>query len=62
MIRPGRDSLERRSDDEEFAETETPDEQTVVSRNKARVVGQFELLASPFNCIYSAAKLKVSAN
>jgi peptide/nickel transport system substrate-binding protein len=52
----------RRSYYEEFGEIEAPDEQTVVFRMKAPVAGVLELLASPFNCIYSAAKLKTSAN
>jgi peptide/nickel transport system substrate-binding protein len=52
----------RKSYYEDFGEIETPDENTVVFRMKAPVAGVLELLASPFNCIYSAAKLKSSAN
>jgi peptide/nickel transport system substrate-binding protein len=37
---------------------ETPDPETVVFKTKGPVAGVFELLASPFNCIYSAAKLQ----
>jgi len=52
----------RKSYYEEFGEIDTPDAQTVVFRMKAPVAGVLELLASPFNCIYSAAKLKSSPN
>ena len=52
----------RRSYYDDFGEIETPDEQTVVFKMKAPVAGVLELLASPFNCIYSAARLKQSAN
>jgi peptide/nickel transport system substrate-binding protein len=37
---------------------ETPDSSTVVFKLKAPMAGVLEALASPFNCIYSAAKLK----
>ena len=50
----------RRSYYEEFGAIETPDEHTVVFKMKAPVAGVLELLASPFNCVYSAAKLKSS--
>jgi peptide/nickel transport system substrate-binding protein len=52
----------RKSYYQDFGEIETPDEHTVVFRMKAPVEGVLELLASPFNCIYSAAKLQESAN
>jgi peptide/nickel transport system substrate-binding protein len=52
----------RRSYYEEFGEIETPDERTVVFKMKGPVAGVLELLASPFNCIYSAARLKSSTN
>ena len=48
----------RKSYYEDFGDIETPDEHTVVFKMKAPVAGVLELLASPFNCIYSAAKLK----
>jgi peptide/nickel transport system substrate-binding protein len=47
---------------EDFGAIETPDEHTIVFRMKGPVAGVLELLASPFNCIYSAARLKSSAN
>jgi peptide/nickel transport system substrate-binding protein len=50
----------RKSYYEDFADIETPDEATVVFKMKAPVAGVLELLASPFNCIYSAARLKES--
>jgi peptide/nickel transport system substrate-binding protein len=37
---------------------ETPDPTTVVFKLKGPMAGVMEALASPFNCIYSAAKLK----
>src|SRR5882724_3066531 len=52
----------RKSYYEDFGEIETPDEHTVVFKMKGPTAGVLELLASPFNCIYSAAKLKSSAN
>ena len=48
----------RKSYYEAFGPIETPDPQTVVFRMKSPVAGVLELLASPFNCIYSAAKLQ----
>jgi peptide/nickel transport system substrate-binding protein len=41
----------------DFGPIETPDEHTVVFKLKTPVAGVLSLLASPFNCIYSAAKL-----
>jgi peptide/nickel transport system substrate-binding protein len=41
----------------DFGPIETPDENTVVFTLKTPVAGVLPLLASPFNCIYSAAKL-----
>jgi peptide/nickel transport system substrate-binding protein len=41
----------------DFRPIETPDETTVVFKLKTPVAGVLPLLASPFNCIYSAAKL-----
>ena len=52
----------RQSYYEDFGDIETPDEHTVVFKMKAPVAGVLELLASPFNCVYSAAKLKSSPN
>ena len=48
----------RKSYYEDFGDIETPDDHTVVFKMKNAVAGVLELLASPFNCIYSAAKLK----
>ncbi len=42
----------------DVAAVETPDPTTVRFKLKAAVAGMFESLASPYNCIYSAAKLK----
>lgn len=42
----------------DFGDIETPDAHTVVFKMKTPVAGVLELLASPFNCIFSAAKLK----
>jgi peptide/nickel transport system substrate-binding protein len=39
-------------------EVSTPDPTTVVFKLKNQMAGVMEALASPFNCIYSAAKLK----
>jgi peptide/nickel transport system substrate-binding protein len=50
----------RKSYYEDFGDIETPDDTTVIFKMKAPVAGVLELLASPFNCIYSAAKLKSS--
>ena len=47
----------RQSYYKDFGAIETPDAHTVVFKMKAPVAGVLELLASPFNCIYSAAKL-----
>ncbi|MDX2159415.1 MAG: ABC transporter substrate-binding protein [Hyphomicrobiaceae bacterium] len=47
----------RKSYYDDFGDIETPDESTVVFKMKTAVAGVLELLASPFNCIYSAAKL-----
>ena len=59
IIRPPQGVLSvRKSYYEDFGAIETPDEHTVVFKMKAPVAGVLELLASPFNCIYSAAKLK----
>jgi peptide/nickel transport system substrate-binding protein len=52
----------RKSYYEQFGDIETPDEHTVVFKMKSPVAGVLELLASPFNCIYSAAKLKQGGN
>ena len=48
----------RRSYYSDFGDIETPDDLTVIFKMKAPVAGVLQLLASPFNCIYSAAKLK----
>ncbi len=42
----------------DVAAIETPDPYTVVFKMKAAVSGLMESLASPYNCIYKAAKLK----
>lgn len=42
----------------EIGAVETPDPATVVFKLKGPMAGVLEALASPFNCIYSAAKLK----
>ena len=42
----------------DFGPIETPDEHTVVFTMKGPVAGVLELLASPFNCIYSKARLE----
>ena len=42
----------------DFGDIATPDDQTVVFKLKTPIAGVLSLLASPFNCIYSAAKLK----
>lgn len=42
----------------DFASIETPAPDTIVFKTKGPVAGVLELLASPFNCIYSAAKLQ----
>jgi peptide/nickel transport system substrate-binding protein len=63
IIRPGPGVVSvRKSYYEDFGDIETPDEQTIVFKMKSRVAGVLELLASPFNCIYSAAKLKQGGN
>jgi peptide/nickel transport system substrate-binding protein len=41
----------------DFGDIETPDESTITFKLKTPVAGVLSLLASPFNCIYSAAKL-----
>jgi peptide/nickel transport system substrate-binding protein len=41
----------------DFGPIETPDDHTVVFKLESPVAGVLGLLASPFNCIYSAAKL-----
>ena len=41
----------------DFASIETPAPDTIVFKTKGPLAGVLELLASPFNCIYSAAKL-----
>jgi len=43
---------------DDVASVEAPDPTTVVFKMKAPVAGVLESLASPYNCIYSAAKLK----
>jgi len=48
----------RRSYYSDFGDIETPDDHTVIFKMKTPVAGVLDLLASPFNCIYSAAKLK----
>ena len=45
-----------------FGDIETPDDHTVVFKMKEPTAGVLELLASPFNCIYSAAKLAQGGN
>jgi peptide/nickel transport system substrate-binding protein len=52
----------RKSYYQDFGEIETPDDHTIVFKMKGPVAGVLELLASPFNCVYSAARLKSSAN
>ncbi len=52
----------RKSYYQDFGDIETPDDYTVVFKMKAAVAGVLELLASPFNCIYSAARLKSNPN
>jgi len=52
----------RKSYYEDFGDIETPDPLTVIFKMKSPVAGVPELLASPFNCIYSAAKLKQGGN
>ncbi len=47
----------RKSYYEDFGDIETPDDHTIVFKMKNKIAGVLELLASPFNCIYSAAKL-----
>lgn len=47
----------RKSYYESFGPIETPDDHTIIFRMTGPVAGVLELLASPFNCIYSAAKL-----
>ena len=42
----------------DFGQIDTPDEHTVVFHLKAPVAGVLPLLASPFNCIFSAKKLE----
>lgn len=42
----------------DFGPIETPDEHTVVFKLKSPVAGVLALLASPFNCIFSAKKLE----
>ena len=42
----------------DVASVEAPDAATVVFKMKAPVAGVLEALASPYNCIYKAAKLK----
>jgi peptide/nickel transport system substrate-binding protein len=46
----------------QFGAIDTPDDHTIVFKMKSPVAGVLELLASPFNCIYSAAKLKQGGN
>ncbi|MEZ5818129.1 MAG: ABC transporter substrate-binding protein [Hyphomicrobiaceae bacterium] len=48
----------RKSYYEDFGEIETPDAHTITFKMKNKIAGVLELLASPFNCIYSAARLK----
>lgn len=42
----------------DFGDIETPDPRTVIFKMKTPIAGVLSLLASPFNCIYSVAKLK----
>lgn len=59
IIRPGDGIVSaRKSYYADFGDIETPDAQTVVFKLKTPIAGVLSLLASPFNCIYSAAKLK----
>ena len=63
IIRPAAGVVSvRKSYYEDFGVIETPDAHTVVFKMKAPVAGVLELLASPFNCIYSAAKLQQGGN
>ena len=63
IIRPpaGVNSV-RKSYYQDFGDIDTPDDHTVVFKMKAPTAGVLDLLASPFNCIYSAAKLKAGGN
>ncbi|MFM9940832.1 MAG: ABC transporter substrate-binding protein [Hyphomicrobiaceae bacterium] len=63
IIRPPQGVLSvRKSYYADFGDIETPDDHTVVFKMKAPIAGVLDLLASPFNCIYSAAKLKAGGN
>ncbi len=42
----------------DFGDIDTPDDHTIVFKMKSAVAGVLELLASPFNCIYSKARLE----
>ena len=58
IIRPPQGVVSvRQSYYSDFGAIETPDEHTVVFKMKNPIAGVLELLASPFNCIYSAQKL-----
>ena len=58
IIRPADGVISvRKSYYDDFGAIETPDDHTIVFKMKGPVAGVLELLASPFNCIFSAAKL-----
>lgn len=59
IIRPPQGVVSvRKSYYEDFGNIETPDDRTIVFKMKNPVAGVLELLASPFNCIYSKARLE----
>ena len=63
IMRPGPGVVSvRKSYYQEFGAIDTPDDATVVFKMKSPVAGVLDLLASPFNCIYSAAKLAKGGN
>ena len=62
MGRPAGVTSVRKSYYSDFGDIDTPDDQTLVFHMKNKIAGVLELLASPFNCIYSAAKLKQGGN
>lgn len=63
IIRPpvGVNSV-RKSYYSDFGDIDTPDDHTIVFKMKTPVAGVMELLASPFNCVYSKAKLEKGGN
>ncbi|MGE0701362.1 MAG: ABC transporter substrate-binding protein [Hyphomicrobiaceae bacterium] len=52
----------RKSYYSDFGDIETPDDHTIVFKMKTPVAGVLELLASPFNCIFSKARLEKGGN